>query len=289
MSHHESIRQPNDMPAFDSEVFLAQVAGTVTPERQKIVEQLAQRVWFQATDPTLQEALTYLPDTGIENHDGFLQDLANRPDEISGVTVQKLVDLPRGNFALIPKFEVKNSNDQSYTYEYVSWRQGPQSGAKGIVFVRPPLPGASPTHFVTLVGEKFAPGRKVNDSVGGFIDIGVDGVQNLMGRIDKEIREETGVEDLKIDEVVDLGPMQVDAGMTNNRPNLFAAFIDTEQAGRIPDKPINSDIYELASGALVLPMTHLKDFILSNTDAFFQAAMLKAIAEGHVPYEWLAR
>ncbi len=216
--------------------------------------------------------------------------MADRPSELGGVEIQRLTNLPRGNFALIPVFEVQNTtNGQSYTYEYVSWRYGPQSGAKGIVFVRPPLPGASPTHFITLVGEKFAPGKKTYDSIGGFSDIGVDGVQNMMDRIETEIHEETGVEDLRIDEVVELGPIQTDVGMTNNRPNLFAAFIDTEEADRIPETRVNGDVFELESGALILPMSQLKEFITINTDAYFQASMLKAIVQGVVPYEWLAR
>ncbi|CAN5424189.1 hypothetical protein BH09PAT4_BH09PAT4_02980 [soil metagenome] len=281
---------PEILENFNQEAFMSEVSELVTPERQKIVEQLCEAPWFQATDPELQRMLATLPDTGAENHDGFLQDLANRPSNVGGVTVKKMIDLPHGNFALLPVFEVENpQTGQNYTYEYISWRYGPQSGAKGIVFVRPPIPGASPTHFITLVGERFAPGRKTHDAIGGFADIGVKGVQNLLHRFEAEIREETGVTDLSIDEVSDLGPLQTDTGMTNNRPNLFTAYIDTEEAARIPEKPVNGDIYELDTGALVIPMQKLKEFILENTDAFFQAAMLKAIAKGEIPYEWLTR
>jgi hypothetical protein len=254
------------------------------------MQNLTGRAWFQATDPDLQRVMAHLPQIGKENHDGFLQDLADRPDEIGGVVVNKMVDLPHGNFALLPIFEVENpASGQKYTYEYVSWRYGPQSGAKGIVFVRPPLPGASPTHFITLVGERFAPGRKVNDSLGGFADIGVDGVQSMLDRIKTEIREETGVDDLGIDEVHNLGRLHVDGGLTNNAPELFAAFIDTAQAVRIPEEGINPDVHELKSGALILPMHQLPKFVMNNTDALFQASMLKAIVAGHVPHEWLYR
>lgn len=275
---------------FSKEAFMHSLPEDMSIERRELAGRLADHPWFGATDEVLRSELLQLP----ENHQGFLDDLANRPDEIGGLQVEKLVDLPRGNFALIPKFQVhKPATDTTdaatYTYEYVSWKQGSQSGAKGIVFVRPPLPGASPTHFIVMVGDKFAPGKKAFDLVGGFVELDPRGVEAVSETALREVREETGVEDLHIDEVVDLGPLQIDAGMTNNRPEIFAAFINAAEADRIPDDPINPDIAELPSGALKVPMGQLKQFILENTDAFFQASMLKAIANGDVPYEWLAR
>ena len=288
MNQHTHNMQPTQATGvpFDRDTFLASLPETLSPERREVAERLASRPWFAETNPELRDELLGLP----ENHHGFLDDLANRPDEIAGVQVEKLVGLPRGNFALVPTFQVYNpKQDARYTYEYVSWKQGPHSGAKGIVFVRPPLPGASPTHFIVMVGDKFAPGKKSFDLIGGFVELDPRGVEKAGETALREIREETGVEDLHIDEVVDLGQLQIDAGMTNNNPGIFAAFTDTEQADRIPADPINTDITELASGALKVPMSQLKQFVLENTDAFFQAAMLKALVSGNVPWEWLAR
>jgi hypothetical protein len=78
--------------------------------------------------------------------------------------------LAKENFAIIPIFDVVNHTGQSFTYEYVSWRYGPRSGAKGLVFVEN---DGKPTHFVTLSGEKFATGKRETDCPGGFMDIGV--------------------------------------------------------------------------------------------------------------------
>src|SRR5688572_2417900 len=86
---------PEATPAFDPTIFMAGLEGQLTGERTQIVEELTQRPWFQATDPVLQAELATLPQTGAENHDGFLADLAGRPDAIGGVTVEKLVGLPR--------------------------------------------------------------------------------------------------------------------------------------------------------------------------------------------------
>ena len=108
-----------------------------TPERRAIFEKLQEKKWFQKTDSELQKKLLALPDKGIENHDGFLEDLASRPEEISNIKVERMIDLPRGSFALVPKFEVSrvDNPNKRFTYEYVSWRSGPLTGEKGVVFV----------------------------------------------------------------------------------------------------------------------------------------------------------
>jgi hypothetical protein len=253
----------------------------MTPERRQIVEQLKLTMWFQNTSPELQTEVVSLPQEGKENHDGFLQDLMQRPSELGGVRVQRLVELPRGSFALIPKFEVLNEAGISYTYEYVSWRHGPESGAKGLVFVRSTDGGVS--HFIVLRGDKFATGKREWDTVGGFIDKNVEGVQTVMQRIDKEIKEELGVEDIKINGVRDLGVLAPDAGMTNNRPGLFAAFISAEEASKISDEPLNPDVYELRAGAIVFPISQLPEIIMRNSDSFFHATILRSIAFGILP------
>ncbi len=262
---------------FDREAFLTRFADGLTKSRLAIARELVKRRWFQATKPELQAELITLPQTGKENHDGYLSDLAARPEHIGGVEVLRLHKLARGTFALISIFDVRNTaQGHEYTYEYVSWRYGPLAGTKGIVFVRP-APDQAPTHFIVLVGEKFAPGRKVYDAIGGFIDLGVEGVQTLTDRILLEVKQEIGVADLNVDEVIDLGEFYPDTGMTNNKPGSFVAFITSDQAGRVPAHHTNEDIYELKSGAVIFPLDQLRQFCQANGDSFFLVALMKAI------------
>ncbi len=254
-----------------------------TAERQKIINKLAKCKWFASTSPELQNELINLPQTGAENHDGFLADLAARPERLGGVEVLKLHSLSRGAFGLIPRFNVRSLvGGHEYTYEYISWRHGPLSGAKGLVFVRP-ADDQAPTHFIVMVGEKFAPGTKVYDTIGGFIDLGVEGVQSITDRMLLEIKQETGVADMPVDEVIKLGRVHTDAGMTNNQPALFMAFITSKDAARIPMEQLNPDIYELRAGPLVLPMSQLKQFCSEATDSYFFAALVKALASDKTP------
>lgn len=263
---------------FDPEAFLAQFVGQLTEARQAIAQELVKRKWFQATDAALQTELVTMPQEPAENHDGYLSDLAARPEELGGLQVLSLSKLARGKFAIISMFNVRNiAKGHEYTYEYVSWRYGSLPGAKGLVFVRP-SPSEAPTHFIVLIGEKFAPATKVYDTIGGFIDLGVEGVQSLHDRILLEVKQEVGVEDLEVDSIIDLGQIYSDPGMTNSKPGSFVAFISSDQAERIPKDTVNADIHELESGALVVPLEQLREFVRNNTDALFHVALLKAVA-----------
>lgn len=266
----------------------------LSPSRLEIADQLMKRPWFKRTHPDIRRQLLMLPEGGERgglNFDGFLTDLANRPEVVADVEHVRLNALDGGGgYGVIPRFYVKHFRpDGSYffhDYEYFSWFSGPKSGVKGIVFVRP-AKHLDPTDLIVLRGERFATGQRDFDVTGGF---GMEGVQSKVTAM-VELRQELGVEDLQIDEkdVVMLGELAVDSGMTNNRPDLFAAFIDAEQRARIPKTPINPDFFELKSGAFIVPLHYLRTFIRENADAYFKAALLNAFAEGVIPVEWLSR
>lgn len=267
-------------PAYDPSELLERLEGhDFGPDRQAIIQGLLETPWFQRTDIELQTELLTLP----ENHDGFLEDLYDRPEEIGGIVVDKLVDLPRGNFALTPKFAVTNEAGQGYTYEYVSWRQGPHSGAKGIIFTRPDADSA-PTGFIVLQGEKFATGQTEFDAIGGFMDLGEDGVGSVDDRILVEIAEELGVDpdDMAVDEVIDLGRVRTDAGMTNNSPSVFAAFITNETAAALPHDPSNQDSLELRSKVVARPIEELPAFVEQHGDGLLNTAIARSAVRGLV-------
>lgn len=251
----------------------------LTAARQAIMDQLAEREWFKNTDIGLQLELANLPQDGAENHDGFLKDLAARPESMAGVTVLHLQRLERGNFSVTPIFRVRNAAGTEYPYEYVSWRQGPLSGAKGIVLVEE---NGEIAKFIVLRGEKFATGKIEWDTIGGFIDLDVDGVTSLPDRIIVEIKQELGLEDLRINKVHDLGFSTIDPGMTNNRPRIFAAVIDGSEAKRVPAYPDNPDEFELRSGVVVLPIEKFLSHAEDNTDTFFRSVAIVLLAKGIV-------
>ncbi len=275
MEQGTSNLRPNLFNNQEVSVLLARA----TKERKAIFEKLQEKEWFLKSDPLIQKQLLTLPDKGRENHDGFLKDLANRKEVISNIKVERMIDLPRGSFALVPKFEVSRIDNPSlrYTYEYVSWRTGPLSGAKGVVFVEKE---GQTTHFIVLKGEKFAPAKKTFDTIGGFIDVNSDGVSTIHERTIAEIQQELGVPKLEVSRVVNLGNVLPDAGMTNNEPSLFAAFISDKDLGKISSTPINPDVHELKSGAVIFPMADLPKIVMSNNDGYFLSTIARAWAKG---------
>jgi hypothetical protein len=72
----------------------------LSSQRFTIAQRLAQRAWFQATDPGLQVLLLTLPEDAEAKNDwtGLLADLADRPEKLGGVRQLRLVALLRGNF-----------------------------------------------------------------------------------------------------------------------------------------------------------------------------------------------
>lgn len=254
----------------------------VTPERRAIADKLQEKEWFKKTDPEIQKQLLSLPQKGRENHDGFLEDLANRPDTVANVKVERMIDLPHGSFVLVPKFEVSRVDNPSmhYTYEYASWRGGPISGTKGVVFVEDK---GETTHFIVLKGEKFATGKSEFDTIGGLYEKGADGVTSINDRIQTEFKQELGRDDITIQKIDRLGAVHPDAGLTNEAPELFTATISAEDAKKLTRHPVNGDVTELKTEAVIFPMSQLSDVVMTNSDGMFLSTIARAWAKGTIP------
>lgn len=255
-------------------------SSPVLKGRPAILQALMSKTWFGNTSHQLQEELVGLP----ANHDGFLSDLSKRPERVSNVNVVSLNRLARANFALIPIFNVLSDAGKSFTYEYVSWRYGPESGAKGLLLVE--NADALVTHLVVLRGEKFATGKVENDIPGGFIDIGIDGVTELLDRVKVELKQELGIDAPALkEEPVIVGSLLPDGGMTNNRPKLFIAKI--RGAMKIVTDHQNTDEFELKATSMIVPIAKLPELMRRNEDGFLAATVVQAIVQGFLPADCL--
>jgi ADP-ribose pyrophosphatase YjhB (NUDIX family) len=254
--------------------FMRLATEGMSPERTAIFAQLEGKAWWRNTANELKYDLLIRP----ENWNGYLADLAKRPEVIGNATQREIVEIPRTTFGGSTMFLVQTAGQaDTNTYEYHSWRFGPRSGAKGVVFVKDPITGQV-THFLLSRGMKFAPAELCWDCHGGF----VEGNETLADNAMREIREELGVEDLKV-KVVPLGTMRPDAGLTNNHPSVFVAFITTDEAANLPHEPVNPDPYELETKLHVFPIEQLPQLIDENDDAFFQTSVLRALRKGLLP------
>lgn len=252
------------------------MATEKTPRRQSIEQELTVRPWFLASSEAVQEQLLGLG----EDCNGFLFDLARRPTIGGGVRLvelaQVLIPESRPIFGIFSNFKVERlDNGTIYHYQYFSWKQGPESGARGIGLVKV---GNEITHLVCLRGYSFAVGGETYDCPGGFASPTEEGIAGMFQRFKAELGEELGLPDIRFLEVIGLGPMYVDRGLTNNRPELFAAVIDGNEASKIKvGERVNPDVFEIASGPVVIPVAQLAEFVAINHDSYFQNCVLRLI------------
>lgn len=240
--------------------------------RNQALETIKNKDWYKATTPEICTQLENLS----SKWDGFLIDLSLRKDIIGGLRVIAMDKLLCGNFAAIAMFSVVNTKGVNYTYEYISWRQGPSSGAKGMVFISDDT--GKITHYVDIKAEKFAAGgRTSTDAVGGFVEV-IDeaGINKLLATFLRECKEELGVTETSISEIIPLGSVALDYGMTNNCPDLFAVVMKMPKIGK------NTDLLEVTSSISIRPIGNLKEDIKSNKDGFTAIVIAKLWAVGKI-------
>lgn len=255
---------------------------------------LETRSWFTASPPSVQETLRGLSrnSKGMGDCSGYLSDLAGRPDEIGGVKHLYIHSVSFGEvypiFGILTVFRVLKG-DESYYYQYFSWKQGPTSGTKGILLVRTE---GKITHLVIMKVESFALGKPFYDCPGGFMEVGdqktVDLASGLVNRMKTEVAEEVGIqltsEQMKIH---NLGRIQTDPGMTNNHPALFAIEIDASVAGDIKEgERVNPDVYELNSGPVIVSIDRLwgpNGLIETNDCSYFHILITRLLSRGFIP------
>lgn len=258
-------------------VTVQDVLATCSPKRQEIFSVLQERDWFKNTAAEVQIELARLP----ESFDGFLKDLSERPDRISNVTPIRMLSTGQRNFCIAPIFDVRFDDGKSGTYEYVSWKYGPESGVKGIVLIER---NGTPTHFILLKGEKFSTGKMETSCLGGFMTPDPQGAVNHFDSIIKELREELGSPDIELVRNPDiLGQVNVDTGLTNNSPILFLAHIDASAVNAIPDDPENADSFELRAKTSIYPISQLWKVVAEDRDGLFLSTVAKAFARGLLP------
>jgi len=257
---------------------LNETIQTLSSERQKLIEPLLIKSWFKNTQLDIQKEIITLP----EDHNGFIKDLAQRPDEVGEVDILNLKKLCRGNYFLISVFEVRsNINNQIFTYEYVSWKTGQYGGMRGIIFLETE---GKITHFIVNRTHKFSIADEVLDSIGGlFLRLDKNTPVNFPNKLEQEICHHLGVKELKFKKVIDLGRVYPDYGMTNNSSYLFAAIVDitdfpnttNKQDFRNRHKPMGLEIK-------IVHISEFKDFVKKTEDNYFLGAVARVLTSNEL-------
>lgn len=252
---------------------LSDYISTLSPSRQAIAGRLFTHDWFKATDPDIQKEVLGLP----EDHDGFLLDLASRPDEIGELDVLRMTKIGYGNFLILPVFEVRSHiTNQIFTYEYASWKTGSNPGARGIIFLETE---GQISHFLVGVMHKFSSASEVYESIGGlYLHFFENKPINFPKKIEQEICFHLGVDKLDFKKVIDLGRAHPDFGMTNNVSDLFAAVLDITHLPKIAAKESFRNTHKPVGFELkIVPISELSDYVSKIEDNYFLSALAKAM------------
>ncbi len=252
--------------------------STLSPERGSLATALLKHDWFKSTELSLQLEILNLP----EDYQGFLEDLASRPDEIGELDVLKLTKIGHGHFLILLVFEVRsNITNQIFTYEYVSWKTGSRSGAKGIIFLE--THGAI-THFIVSKRHKFSSTNEILEAIGGlYLHIFENNVKNLPKKIEQEICFHLGIKDLKFKKIYNLGQAHPDFGMTNNISDLYAAIIDITDIPNLTTKSDFRNTHKPTGFELqIIHISEFKDYLKKMEDNFFLSTAARVIAHPEI-------
>lgn len=240
---------------------------------------LFERKWFQNTDANIVQKLFNLP----EACNGFLEDLAIRPEQIGKWTLSKISEIfiPFNERAwnIYIVFEIKNQNDEISHFQYHSWQKGPSSGVKGIVLIKDKTSGKI-SHFVLLQGYKFGAGVLTFDCIGGFAEDGEENEAGMTQRFRTEMKEELGLPTLPPHQIVSLGRFNPDAGISNNRPFLMVAIVSSEHLPYIETSNLpNPSTFENVA-KIIVPVSELARFVDNCEDSFFHVCITRLLAKG---------
>ena len=231
--------------------------------RQMLGYLLMDSNWFKNTEPKLQKEILTLP----ENFEGYIYDLSQRSDILGEFELKKLKKIAIGEYLITSVFEVYSRTAKKVmTKEYVSWNLGSKPGIKGIILIKT---DNQISHFVIINSEKFPVGKITIDSLGGLTHFSPHEAFLLSNQIKKSLEKKLNVKNLKILEVIDLGRLEVDNGLTSNFPGIFAIVIENNQIDPTPGR-----------GKIeIVPIEQLSLYISKIDDAFFLSTISRLLAK----------
>jgi hypothetical protein len=253
---------------------LEELGESLAEERQRLLSLLSEKKWFRHTEFEIQKKLLTLPD----DFEGFLTDFPSRNDEYGGMDVLKLLDILRGNYNAISVFQVRSQKtNQVFTYEYTASKFGRNPGYRGVIFLEV---GGEIKYFILRQTDKFALGREVIETIGGYIQFKNNKLLNMPKTVEEQIIRELGLKDIIVKRFIDLGLVDVDPAVTNNATSLYAAMIDAtgvdlERLKKkiFRTKPVNFEL-------VIEPIDRLREYIHKVDESFFLACVVRLISMG---------
>ncbi len=247
--------------------------------RYEIVEKNIQsKKWYQASSEEIKKeihALAMNPSTF-----GYVEDLAMREDKIDGDTLLKLTKIVHGDaeygiYGIGTWFEVENKKKERRMEGYYSWGWGPKSGAKLLVLIKR---HGEITHFAFQREAKFPTGSVVYNLAGGFPRLNESVLNFIIRSLKKDLNLNVKDGDVTLTEIVSLGRVVPDSGMTNNHPNLYAIILELGDS-KFPEVQAG-DKFEEGEGIVLWPISEVSEIVSKCDDSYFLSAISRLTLSG---------
>jgi hypothetical protein len=160
---------------------------------------------------------------------------------------------------------------------YYSWGWGPKSGAKLLVFLKR---NGVISHLATQREQKFPTGSVEYTLPGGFPKLNEGLLDFIVRSFEKDLKLDVKKGKAKIEEIISLGRINPDSGMTNNKPNMYAVIADLSD--NIYSKINKGEIFEEKEGVVLWPIDKLAEFVNKCDDAYLISSLARLQVTGKV-------
>lgn len=243
-----------------------------------VMKNLESKKWFTATATTIKnkiKALALNPSTF-----GYVEDLAAREDKIVNDTILRIIEVDHarpefGIYGIATWFEVVNVDGLIRSEGFYSWGWGPKSGAKLLVLVRR---GGEITHLALQREEKFPTGSMVYNLAGGFPKLNESVLNFIIRSLKKDLDINIKNGGVTLNEIVSLGRVAPDSGMTNNHPNLYGVILDFDDSYYPTVR--SGEKFEKGAGIVLWPVSQISDIVSKCDDSYFLSAMARITLSG---------
>lgn len=243
-----------------------------------VMKNLESKKWYQASSVAIKRKIKRLaldPSTF-----GYVEDLASRSDTLVKDKILKLTkivhaDIKYGIYGIATWFEVMNYKKEVRSEGFYSWGWGPKSGAKLLVMVRRK---GEITHFAFQREQKFPAGEVMYNLAGGFPRLNESVLDFIIRSLKKDLGLDVRNNGVTLSEIISLGRVSPDTGMTNNHPNLYAVVVDFDE-NKYSDVQAG-DKFEEDVGIVLWPVEEISEMVNKCDDSYFLAAMVRLTLSG---------
>lgn len=245
---------------------------------EMVIKNLESKKWFQESNNEIRNEIKSLAMNPATF--GYAEDLSNHDDKIGDDVMLKLLKIEHaptefGIYGIGTWFVVEDQKGDKRSEGYYSWGWGPKSGAKLLILVRR---NGEITHLAFQKEGKFPTGSVEYNLAGGFPKLNESILTFILRSLKKDLKLDVRDGNITLNEIISLGRVNPDSGMTNNHPNLYAVIVDFGE-NVYPDIQAGDKLEEHV-GVVLWPINEISEIVNQCDDAYFLAAIARLTLSG---------